>query len=191
MTNNKTRKLICVCGEPSTGDEFASNCDCPCHQQPERECDCGYAQGRANYHAPDCKIFYSPQQPEKECLDCNATIDVPYTGICNRHTKERRKYCGWCDQRGGHLRGCPDNPEPSKSWELEFDSFVKSAYTLFLSETSERVKSFISKTLLSERTALVSEIEETAQKVCNGDDDCIDNFTELWQEIKTNLNKTK
>jgi hypothetical protein len=48
--------------------------------------------------------------------------------------------------------------------------------------------SILDKTIKSKLEA----VEDIAYKVCNGDDDCIDNFTELWQEIKAELlNKHK
>lgn len=30
-------------------------------------------------------------------------------------------------------------------------------------------------------------VEQKAVKICNGDDDCIDNFTEIWEEIKKEI----
>lgn len=48
--------------------------------------------------------------------------------------------------------------------------------------------SILDKTIKSKLEA----VEGIAYKVCDGDDDCIDNFTELWQEIKAELlNKHK
>jgi hypothetical protein len=59
---------------------------------------------------------------------------------------------------------------------------------ILLDRVNEVWFNIIDKTIKSKLEAL----EDIAYKVCNGDDDCIDNFTELWQEIKAELlNKHK
>jgi len=55
--------------------------------------------------------------------------------------------------------------ELKKEWSDEFDSFVKSVYGLFLSETTDRLKSFISSLLAKQQEEFVNMIEKLKSDV--------------------------
>jgi hypothetical protein len=88
-----------------------------------------------------------------------------------------------------------EQKELKKEWEREFDEKFKTFTFKGKSEPSlfaqtvvyEDVKSFISFLLARQQEEFVKRIEDEAVKVCKGDDDCIDTFSEIFADIKSKL----
>lgn len=146
---------------PSRFPIWCSDNNCPCHQQPKKEEEpeqdecrvCGYA-----YFKKDGCNYCKPH-PEKEEHSTNS--HMPHD-ILEKQEKADIPH-----------------PEPIKSWEEEFDKICcqcvecKNNKPLW-NGTTEELRNFIHKIILSERTALV----EWAEKRCK---DNIEVFgTDKW-----------
>lgn len=109
--------------------------------------------------------LFCHQQPEKECDNCKL-VEKNKVGYCAMHPKPKEENKCYPPLANEKYLLSITHPEPSREWEERFNELLldlheQSDFSKYMgSFHCAKVKEFITNLLLSERTALVEEIEK-------------------------------